>query len=221
VTPRIVQAEILDSLPHDHPDARQNRRDLRVINALMGNHRWLARTLVACASPRESILEVGAGTGELAIRLHRRGWKVDALDTWPMPAAWPPDARWHRGDLRAFSAFGAYDVIFGNLIFHQFSAPELASVGDRLQARARLILACEPERRRNSQRLYRLVAPLFGANHVSRHDGHVSIAAGFQADELPRLLGLDKDQWSWRCSSTLFGANRMIARRRDRVRAPA
>jgi SAM-dependent methyltransferase len=220
VTPRIVQAELLDSLPHDHPDARRNRRDLRIINALMGNFRWLARTLDLCASPAESILEVGAGTGELAIRLRRRSWKVDALDTWPIPTDWPADARWHRGDLRAFSAFGAYDVIFGNLIFHQFTDSELAAVGHGLQARSRLILACEPERRRNSQRLYRLVAPLFGANHVSRHDGHVSIVAGFQADELPRLLGLDKDQWSWRCSSTLFGANHMIAWRRDGVRPP-
>ena len=34
VTSRIVQAELLDSLPHDHPDARRSRRDLRVIDRL-------------------------------------------------------------------------------------------------------------------------------------------------------------------------------------------
>ena len=221
MTPRIVQAELLDSLPHDHPDAHQNRRDLRVINALMGNYRWLARTLDSCAAPGESILEVGAGTGELARMLHRRGWSVDGLDTWPMPGFWPAEACWHRTDLRTFAGFGAYDVVYGNLIFHQFTAAELAALGGRLQSRARLILACEPERRRNSQRLFRLVAPLLGANHVSRHDGHVSIAAGFQGDELPLLLGLKKDLWSWRCSTTTRGANRMIAWRRDRIRIPA
>jgi SAM-dependent methyltransferase len=221
VMPRIVQAELLDSLPHDHPDAHKNRRDLRVINALMGNYRWFARTLDACAAQSESILEVGAGTGELAVGLRRRGWQVDGLDTWPMPGSWPAEACWHRTDLRTFAAFGSYDVIYGNLIFHQFTAAELAAVGGRLQSRARLILACEPERRRNSQRLFRLVAPLLGANHVSLHDGHVSIAAGFQADELPLLLGLEKDLWSWRCSTTPLGANRMIAWRRDSIRIPA
>ncbi len=220
MTPRIVQAELLDSLPHDHPAAHKNRRDLRVINALMGNYRWLARTLAACAAPDESILEVGAGTGELARELRRRGWQVDGLDTWPMPGFWPAGARWYCNDLRTFAGFSAFDVIYGNLIFHQFTDAELAALGGRLHLRTGLVLACEPGRRRISQRLFRLVAPLLGANHVSRHDGNVSIAAGFQGDELPRLLGLEIGQWGWRCSTTLFGANRTIAWRRDRVRIP-
>jgi SAM-dependent methyltransferase len=221
VTHRIVQAELLDSLPHDHPDARRNRRDLRVINALMGNHRWLARALAAHAKPGESVLEVGAGTGELALRLQRCGWPVDGLDTWPAPASWPSGSRWHRADLRTFDGFDHYEVIAGNLIFHQLSAAELAAVGGRFQAHARLLLACEPERRRMSQRLYRLVAPLFGAGHVSLHDGQVSIAAGFQGDELPRFLGLDARRWSWHCTTTRLGANRTIAWRHDRARVLA
>jgi SAM-dependent methyltransferase len=221
MTPRIVQAELLDSLPNDHPDAHRNRRDLRVINALMGNYRWFARTLGARAKPGESILEIGAGTGELALALRRRGWPVDGLDTWPRPASWPAEPCWHRADLRTFAGFGAYDVVYGNLIFHQFTAAELAAVGGIIQSRARLILACEPRRCQTSQWLFRLVAQLLRANHVSRHDGRVSIAAGFQGDELPLLLGLERDLWSWSCSSTLFGANRMIAWRRDRAPVPA
>src|SRR5688572_14054246 len=38
---RTVQPEILDSLPHDHPDALHNRRDLRLTNFVTGDHRWL------------------------------------------------------------------------------------------------------------------------------------------------------------------------------------
>jgi SAM-dependent methyltransferase len=221
VAPRIVQAELLDSLPYDHPDARHNRRDLRVINALMGNHRWLARTLNLRASPGDTVLEVGAGTGELALRLRGQGLPVDGLDTWPPPAAWPAAARWHRMDLRAFSAICDYDVICGNLIFHQFTDAELAAIGGRIQTRARLLLACEPERGRLFQRLYRLIALLFGANEISRHDGRVSIAAGFQRDELPRLLGLEPRRWSWRCTRTRLGANHTIAWRHDGARIPA
>lgn len=221
VTPRIVHAELLDSLPHDHPDARRNRRDLRVINALMGNHRWFSRTLAEYAAPGEAVLEVGSGTGELAFRLRRRGWRVDGLDTWPAPACWPSAAHWHRTDLRTFGGFGAYDIICGNLIFHQFTTAELAAIGEEFQAHARLVLACEPERRQILQRIYRLIAPLFGANHVSRHDGRVSIAAGFQRDELPSLLGLEPSRWSWHCTTTPFGANRTIAWRHDRARISA
>jgi len=218
---RVVEPEILDSLPCDHPAARHNRRDLRLTNAVMGNHRWLGRVLRARAGRAEPALELGAGTGENAVRLRRRGWQVDALDTWPAPAAWPAGARWHRADLRGFAGYGAYRVVFGNLILHQFTAAELAALGAQLAAGPRLIAACEPMRRRLSQRLYRLLAPLFGANAVTRHDAHVSIAAGFVGDELPRLLGLDAARWAWRCGATVRGAYHMVAWRRDRPERPA
>ena len=39
------------------------------------------------------------------------------------------------------------------------------------------------------------LAPLFRANRVTLHDAHVSIAAGFRGDELPRALGLDPAQY--------------------------
>ncbi len=218
---RIVQPELLDALPHDHPEARHNRRDLRLTNVFMGNHRWLARTLRAHGRPSDPILELGAGTGELALRLQRQGWQVDGLDVCPAPDAWPAGARWHRTDLRSFAGHDDYDTVYGNLIFHQFTADELRALGARLQARTRLLLACEPARRRQSQWLYRLLSPLFGANHVTRHDAHVSIAAGFLGDELPRLLGLDAGSWAWRCATTGRGAYRMIAWRRATKGIPA
>ena len=93
---RIVQAELLDSLPHDHPAARQNRRDLRLTNWIMGNHRWLIRSVPRHIRPGERLLELGAGDGELARRLQRRGRLVDALDLCPAPATWPAAADWHR-----------------------------------------------------------------------------------------------------------------------------
>ena len=213
--PRIVQAELLDLLPPAHPDVRHNRRDLRLINLVMGNHRWLGRTLRAGARPGERLLELGAGTGELAVHLNRAGRPVDGLDRCPAPDGWPPAAQWHRADLRHFDGFGAYAVVYGNLIFHQFAAGELRSLGGRLQAHSRLLVACEPARWRRSQRLFGLLAPLFGANYVSRHDGRVSIAAGFLGEELPHLLGLDPARWEWRCATTPLGAYHLTAWRRE------
>lgn len=213
--PRTIQPELLDSLPPDHPDALHNRRDLRRINTLLGHHRWIARTLCQLVRPGERVLELGAGTSELALRLIAAGLAVDALDLWPPPADWPATRTWHRSDLREFDRYDNYDVIMGNLIFHQFEDQELAALGARLRTRVRVIVAAEPARSRVSQWLFGAFAPLFGANRVTLHDAHVSIAGGFHGDELPRLLGLDPTGWDVHCGSSLPGGYRLVAVRRS------
>jgi len=211
---RILQAELLDSLPPDHPDALKNRRDLQLTNALMGNSRWFRRTLPSLIHTSDRILEIGSGTGELGLQLARKSLPIDGLDLWPRPASWPEARSWHQADLLSFDRWGDYSAVIGNLIFHQFSDGQLRHIGDHIRDHARIIIACEPVRRRLSQVLYKGLGPLFGANHVSLHDAHVSIAAGFIGDELPQLLGLDPVHWDCRCQTTLLGAYRMIALRR-------
>jgi hypothetical protein len=211
---RILQAELLDSLPPDDPAALHNRRDLRVINRCMGNYRWFARTLPALLRGGEAALELGAGDGTLGLELARRGIPVDGLDLWPRPPAWPARRAWHRTDLRTFDGYARYPVVAGNLIFHQFNAEELAELGRVLRRQARTIVACEPARRRLSQVLLAVLGPLLGANAVTRHDARVSVAAGFRADELPRALGLDPGNWQISCGETALGAYRMVALRR-------
>lgn len=211
---RSLQPELLDGLPPDHPDALHNRRDLRVINALTGNHRWLARTLPRLLRRDERTLELGAGTGELGARLIATGVALDGLDLWPRPAAWPAARAWHQANLLTFDGYGAYAAIVGNLIFHQFAEAALSELGAKLRPKARVIIACEPARVRRGQILFRLAAPLIRANYVSRHDAHVSIAAGFRGDELARALGLVSPDWDVRCTTTFLGVHRMVAVRR-------
>jgi SAM-dependent methyltransferase len=214
---RTLQPEILDSLAPDDPDALHNRRDLRIINAIMGNPRWIERSVLRQLQPDDRVLELGSGTGELGRRLMAAGIPVDGLDLWPRPANWPPERAWHQADLRTFAGYQDYDVIVANLILHQFTAAELADLGRRLlQGRARLILACEPRRNRLSQLLCAVFAPLLGVNYVTRHDARVSIAAGFRAAELPAALGLAGPDWAVRCHPTFIGAYRLSALRRDR-----
>ncbi len=208
---RTLEPELLDSLPHTHPDALHNRRDLRITNAILGNHRWLRRLLPGLMRPGERVLEIGAGTGELGLSLQRAGLQLDGLDLWPKPNHWVETAAWHVGDLRTFDGYQSYAGIVGNLIFHQFSDEDLRALGAKLQRHARVIVACEPHRRRISQLLYRTLGPLFGANHVSLHDAHVSIAAGFRDDELPAALGLATKFWAVKISCSTLGLYRMIA----------
>ena len=208
---RACLPELLDSLAPDHPDAVHNRRDLRLINRFMRNRRWFEAALAPVMRGAGPALEIGAGIGDMALGLGERGLPVDGLDLWPRPRGWPADRQWHVADLRTFDGYGAYPVVIGNLIFHQFTEAELAALGAKLRPSARAIFACEPERRRSSQLFMAAVAPLFGANYVTLHDAHVSVKAGFQGDELPRALGLDDGAWQYSCTTTALGVNRMSA----------
>jgi hypothetical protein len=211
---RACEPELLDTLPHDHPDAVHNRRDLRLINRIMRNRGWFERTLAAVLSPGESVLELGAGMGEMAMGLNGRGIPVDGLDLWPRPSPWPKGRAWHVADLKTFDGYGAYPAVIGNLIFHQFNESELADLGARIRKSARVVIACEPQRRKRFQAAMAAVAPLLGANHVTLHDAHVSIAAGFEGSELPIALGIEAQAWDISIRPSILGAYRMVAVRR-------
>ncbi len=212
---RLVQPEILDSLPEEAPAARRSRRDLRVLNRLLGNETWFRDVLAGRRRPDDRILEVGAGEGTLARALMKAGLgPVAGLDLARRPADWPVQAPWFQTSVFEFVSWTDYSVVMGNLVFHHFKADELAEIGAQLGRRARLIVLSEPLRSRRSAWLFSLVCPLIKADPVTRHDGRVSIEAGFRGDELPALLKLDPKQWSWRITHTVFGSYRLVAERR-------
>ena len=210
---RTLQPELLDSLAPDDPAAQHSRRDLRIVNRIMGNERWFVQELRRRLRPAELVLELGAGSGEMGMALSAAGLALDGLDLWPRPPAWHYQAEWHRADLRTFVRFAEYSAVMANLTLHHFNSNELAVLGAKLIG-ARLIVVSEPARRRWSQALFAALGPLFGANRVTLHDARVSIAAGFRRDELPCALGLTADRWNWKCKVSFLGAYRMIALRR-------
>lgn len=212
---RSPQPELLDSLPPGSPEAVRSRRDLARLNRIMGNTAWFVRTTPPLMRPGERALELGAGDGGLARSLHAAGLSVDALDRFPGPVAWPAAARWHVADLRDFEDWGDYPVILGNLILHHLDSDELGALGARIDRHARAIVFNEPLRCLRARVLWAVGAPLGGAGRVTRHDGRVSIAAGFRGDELPRALGLSPRRWSWRLTTTFLGAVRLVAQRRS------
>ncbi len=127
---------------------------------------------------------------------------------------WPSTALWFQTNVFRFAGWSGFPMVIGNLFFHHFEPDQLRQIGAQLSLHARVIIANEPLRQGRTTALFALICPLIRAHPVTRHDGRVSIAAGFCGDELPRLLGLDSAVWSWRVFETWRGASRLVAERR-------
>ena len=208
---RVLTPELLDSLPADSPAARHSRRDLVWFNRLLGTNRWWANTLpcILAEIPHANTIEIGAGDGQLATQ-----YQLHALDLCPSPADWSAATTWHQSDALTFTDWDHYPVIVANLFLHHFDSARLAQLGRTWNDSAQIIIACEPWRARIFQTGFALLCALIRAHPVSRHDGRVSIEAGFRGSELPQLLNLDPKKWQWQISSHPLGTYRMIARRR-------
>jgi hypothetical protein len=210
---RVVEPEWLDTLSQEDPRAIASRRDLRLINGLMGNLRWMRKRFLSKIRPQDHVVELGAGDGALGKSL---SWSGDycGMDLAAMPSVWPEHYDWHQGDCLAATATSRLreaSVVVGNLVLHHFSDAQLQTLGTRFE-QARLLCFCEPARR--SRHLWQGKAlGLFGINEVTRHDLPISVRAGFLADELPRALGLGSE-WQITVQLTWLGAYRFFAERR-------
>jgi trans-aconitate methyltransferase len=211
---RSVIPELLDHLPVDDPHAMRSRRDLRRINFLMGNERWVRRTLARFpAATRSGIVELGAGDGGLCTALATAfpETPVTAIDLAPAPGRLPPQVKWLRGDLFTQPPPAPGGVRIANLFLHHFEGDSLAALG-RWMDNADLLVINEPDRAVLPHWLGRLMHPWI--NHVTRHDMHVSITAGFAAGEIQQLLGLDPTRWTFEETSTWRGSRRVVALRK-------
>lgn len=204
-------------MPPDDPEAVKSRADLRLINALMGNHRWLLSVLRRHGrlAPGSRVIELGAGDGTFARHLLRLapGITCHAIDLAPPPPDLPASCIWHQADLfDALPGLGTPepgDSVIANLFLHHFSDDDLHRLGERL-AECPFLAFSEPRRCAHAHVLGHALN-LLGINRVTRHDLHASIDAGFRANELALALRLDETALSPRWQDTLLGAHRLVA----------
>lgn len=206
---RKLTPELLDHLPHDDPGALCSRRDLRRINYVMGNERWIASKIPDSA---RSITEIGAGDGHLLSRLVREhpGAAITAYDFAPRPKDLPAGVKWMQGDLFAQPPPTVGGVLIANLFLHHFTEAQLAELGKWMEG-FDTILISEPLRANFPLLLAKLAAPFI--HPITRHDMRVSIGAGFRIGEIPAALGLDRIGYRFRESSSQRGFIRMIAKK--------
>ncbi|MEN8863985.1 MAG: class I SAM-dependent methyltransferase, partial [Akkermansiaceae bacterium] len=138
---RMVVPEILDSLPGSDPDALRSRRDLRLINFLMGNERWIMKQ-----EHLGGVIELGAGEGQLTRKLAQRG-EVVGLDFQDRPD--DLNVSWEAGDLFEKLPRVVGETVVANLILHHFEDGQLARLGKLIRDR-RSLIAVEPWRSRIS-----------------------------------------------------------------------
>ena len=205
---RVVTPEILDALPPEDPRAIRSRRDLVVVNALMGNARGIASAIHGSAPLRAPagdaglrLVELGGGSGRLLAAVARRlrvprPVEATLVDLNPCVS---PETRdklhacgWKLQATRAdvfewlASREAPCDVIVANLFLHHFEDDALRRMLQLVARRARLFVACEPLRSGFAEFGARLL-PLLGCNDVTRHDAVVSVRAGFRGRELSAL----------------------------------
>jgi hypothetical protein len=228
---RIVLPELLDVLPPQDQSALRSRRDLRRLNAWMGHPRVMACVLKDNLPDQDArhIVELGAGDGHFLLSVAKRlqgQWpdaqatlvdRLDVLD--PQTRGHFNHLGWHvRTEIAEASewlrqASPPAAAVISNLFFHQFQTEQLAELL-RLAARSsRVVIALEPRR----FGLSRLCVPLMwliGCGPVTRHDGRISVRAGFAGGELSTLWP-DKKNWELVERPVGLFSHLFIARRKD------
>jgi hypothetical protein len=195
---RIVQPEILDTLPPDDPCALRSRRELRRVNSWMGNVGIMSNALKdnSPGAPRQ-ITDLGAGDGcfllQVAQKINLPGINATLLDLQKNVSA---------KTLAAFSKFGwraeaviadvfdwpqtSEEVVIANLFLHHFEDAELQELFRTIAGRAKLFIAVEPHRFRFPFPCAQMLR-FIGCGKITRHDAETSIAAGFVREEISAL----------------------------------
>lgn len=207
---RHVQPEILDTLSPDDPRAIRSRHDLSRINWWMRNHIIMANALKENSGDNISkqIIEIGAGDGALLLRV---AGKLAPLLTDVNATLIDRQLDLSAGTLAKFAALrwkiktvtadifewspdtGIEQIVVANLFLHHFEDVQLTGLFQKISCSVKLFVAVEPQRS-SLPELGGLLLALIGCNDVTRHDGAVSIRAGFAGQEISALWP-DKNQW--------------------------
>lgn len=231
--PRLVMPEILDQLPAGDARAVRSRRDLRVVNRIMGSLSLLLRGLDSAvrANPTQ-LIELGSGDGWLMLRLAQscaRRWpKISAVLLDKEPAisdatlAAISDLGWSvevvAADVLDWFERAPHDqqsVVFANLFVHHFAGEQLTRLLEDAAQSSRVFVCCEPRRSKLALAGSHLLA-LIGCNDVTRHDAVVSVHAGFRDRELSTLWPKDPSA-AWQLEEHAAGAfSHLFVAARDR-----
>jgi SAM-dependent methyltransferase len=183
----MLRPELLDSAEQGLAD--RNLRDLARINRWFGGHRILLRVLRDLVGPREqfSVLDVGAGSGDMGQSIRKKfpnatvilsDYRSSHLRNSTLPSV--------AGDgFRLPFLPKTFDFVICSLFLHHFSDGEVIHLIREMRSLARrglivLDLECHPI----PYHFLPMTRTVFRWSTLTLHDGPISVAAGFRAEEL-------------------------------------
>ena len=227
---RCLGPDLLDQLPADDPRAVRSRRDIKIINTIMGQPGIMAHTLLRhCPHNPRLLMDLGSGDGTFMLRVARRlasRWQRVHVILLDRVGIVSEETR------RGFKALGwevetvaddvfAYlqrqrstlvDVITANLFIHHFPSAELTRLLALVAASTRTFVACEPRRGLLPSLGSRMLWAV-GCSPVSVQDSIVGVRAGFRDNEISASWPRD-ERWATheskvRLFSHCFAATRL------------
>lgn len=226
---RVVEPEWLDELPAADQRAARSRRDLRRINALMGNASVVASLLRRRIGDGETcrLVELGAGDGAFALKLtHRLAPAVRVAEVTLVDRVAPANEQLSEQFARLgcklnlvqadvfdwLAEARPVNVIVANLFLHHFQTEQLRKLLQLAALQSQTFVACEPRRSGPGLAGSRLLG-LIGCNDVTRHDAVVSVRAGF-ADREISALWPRSEEWTMEERSAGLFSHGFAARRK-------
>jgi 2-polyprenyl-3-methyl-5-hydroxy-6-metoxy-1,4-benzoquinol methylase len=187
---RVLKPELLDSAGRELRDL--NLQDIVRINRWCGGHRVLLRVLRGLVSSRErfSVLDVGAASGDMGqcigevfpnARVLLTDYRLAHLRNTALPRV-AADA------FRLPFLPGAFDFVICSSVLHHFPDGQVVDLIRKTRSFARrALIILDLERHPIPYYFLPSTRSVFGWSTLTLHDGPVSVAAGFRAEELASL----------------------------------
>jgi hypothetical protein len=220
---RSVQTELLDDLPPEDSAAVRSRRDLRLLNRLMGHASFIASELREHPSIRR-LCDLGGGDGTLFLRVARQlRWRDVHLTLVDRHAVLGRETQGAFAELGwrvavmvddvdlALGLDRRFDAIIANLFLHHFTDEKLPQLFRAVASRCRLLIACEPRRSVIGLLASRSTWAV-GCGQVTRHDAVRSVQAGFTNSDLTALWP-DRHRWDIREQSVGLFSHLFVAKK--------
>lgn len=187
---RVLKPELLDSAGRELRDL--NLQDIVRINRWCGGHRVLLRVLRGLVSSRErfSVLDVGAASGDMGqcirevfpnARVLLTDYRLAHLRNTALPRV-AADA------FRLPFLPGTFDFVICSSVLHHFPDGQVVDLIRKTRSFARrALIILDLERHPIPYYFLHSTRRVFGWSTLTLHDGPISVAAGFRAEELASL----------------------------------
>ena len=186
----------------------KNLEEIEGYNKMLGGHdallEALNKTIFTFSKEKEyTLLDTGCGGGDTLIKVAavatKKGYtiKMKGFDANPFIVDYAQNRTKENGNIKIevgdvfdnkfFSE--SYDFVSANIFLHHFSEEEIIRfIQQAISKTNQAIIICDLHRNPIAYYAFIAITILFGANHITRNDGKISILKGFRKTEWKAIL---------------------------------